>query len=312
MKKGLIFMAIMMTGYFTKAQIADSVLYEMENDTAQQAEKSEKSVNVTLSISDEKATLSIDDEDAGFEENEETDTIRVRIGNKKIIIIEDDGDDFDIDLDEDDDEKFKGHWEGFALGLNSYVDADFSTKLAPGAEYLELNTNKSWEVGFNFAEKGFNLINNRVGLVTGLGITFNNYKFDNNITLVSDNPALTFVNDSVEFSKNKLTVTYLSVPLLLEFQIPTGHKSKTLHLNAGIVGSVKLGSHTKQIYEQNNKKHKNKVREDFHLSPLRYGVHTSIGYGGLTFYGSYSMTTLFEKNEGPELYPFTIGIIIKG
>jgi outer membrane protein with beta-barrel domain len=297
---------VLFLGYTSNAQVADSLLLELENDTITEKESPK---DVTIDIEDDL-------------EEEETDTIRIRLGKKKFVIIEDDYDgtsedeydfEFDDDDDDDDDGKFKGHWDGLALGLNSYMKPNFETDLSPDANYLELNSNKSWEVGLNFGEKSFNLINNRIGLVTGIGVTFNNYKFDNNITLVPDSTALTYFVDTVnDFSKNKLTASYLTIPLLLEFQIPTGNNSKPVHFNAGVVGSLKLGSHTKQVYERNNKEYKDKVKEDFHLSPLRYGIHSSIGYGSFTIYGSYSMTTLFEKGEGPELYPFTIGIIIGG
>jgi len=309
MKYVVLIMFVLFLGYTTSAQVADSVLYELESDTIP-AKKNTKTITATINVDEdeEEANIDIRVED---EESEDTDTIRVRIGKKRVIIVDDDEDVvFDTD-DDDDKDKFEGHWDGIALGLNSYVKSGFDTDLSPDANFMELNTNKSWEFSLNFAEKSFNLIDQKVGLVTGLGLTWNNYKFDQNITLDPSGQAISFYVDSVrDFTKNKLTTTYLTLPLLLEFQFPTGDNSKDVHLSAGVVGSLKLGSHTKQVYEVNNREFKDKVKEDFHLSPLRYAVHASIGYGNFTLYSSYSMTTLFENGEGPELYPFTIGIII--
>jgi outer membrane protein with beta-barrel domain len=313
MKNVTLIIFVLFLGYTTNAQVADSVLYELENDTVP-VEKSKKLKDSIVVFGDEEASENeaAMDAEIALDAEEETDTIRMRIGNKKVIIIDDYslglGDDDDED---DDDDKFDGHWDGILLGLNSYVKPGFDTDLSPDANFMELNTNKSWQFGINFAEKSFNLIDNKVGLVTGLGISWNNYKFDQNITLNPDSSYISHYVDTVkDFSKNKLTASYLSVPLLLEFQIPTGHHSKPVHLNAGVVGAIKLGSHTKQVYEINNKEYKDKVKEDFHLSPLRYSVHASIGYGNFTIFSSYSMSTLFENGEGPELYPLTIGIII--
>ena len=49
-------------------------------------------------------------------------------------------------------------------------------------------------------------------------------------------------------SKTKLAITYLNVPLLLEFQVPVNHNEGRLFVNAGIIGGVKIGSHTKVKY----------------------------------------------------------------
>jgi hypothetical protein len=37
-----------------------------------------------------------------------------------------------------------------------------------------------------------------------------------------------------------------------------------------------------------------------------------IGYGNLDLYASYALTSMFQKNEGPQLYPFSVGITIIG
>lgn len=307
----------MFLGYTANAQVADSVLYELENDTL--PAKKNKSIKATIDVDGKQKKvidIQVDEEVADemefseeFDSDEEPDTIRVRVGKKRVIIVDDD-EDVVFDSDDDDDGKFEGHWNGLALGLNSYMKPDFETDLSPDANFMELNTNKSWEVGLNFGEKSFNLYRDHIGLVTGLGLTWNNYKFDQNITLDPDSSYISFyVDPTKDYTKNKLTTMYLNIPLLLEFQIPTGENSKPIHLNAGVVGGLKVGSHTKQVYEVNNKEYKDKVKEDFHLSPLRYAAHASIGYGSFTIYSTYSMSTLFENGEGPELYPFTIGII---
>lgn len=307
MKYTVVILFVLFLGYTTNAQVADSVLYELESDTIP-AKKNKKTITATIDIDEENEEASIDIE-VDDHENEDTDTIRVRVGKKRVMIIDDDEDIvFDSDKKKD---KFEGHWDGLALGLNSYVKTGFDTDLSPDAEFLELNTNKSWEVGLNVVEKSFGFANNHIGVVTGLGLTWNNYKFDQNITLDPGGSEITyFIEPDKDYRKNKLTTLYLNVPILLEFHIPTGSNSKPIHINGGVVGGLKLGSHTKQVYEINNKEYKDKVKEDFHLSPLRYSAHASIGYGGITIYGTYSMTTLFESGEGPELYPFTIGIIL--
>ena len=225
----------------------------------------------------------------------------------------DDDDDFSWD-DEDKDykgKKFKGHWSGMELGLNNYLNNNYELQLPNDGLFMELNTSKSVEFSINFAEKSFSLYKNRLGLVTGMGIKWNNYHFDNNIKL---DPSLTPLGaenidpDSINYAKNKLGVTYLTVPLLLEYQIPVGKKSKPIYLSTGVIGGLKIGSRTKQEYSIAGKEYEDKTKEDFNLSPYTYAVTARLGYKNINVFANYSMVSLFEKNKGPELYPLTIGI----
>jgi len=259
--------------------------------------------------------------------SQETDTTRFKLGKKEILIVDDevvsvektDSESDSITDDEEDgdecdsDKGFEGHWAGLDLGLNTFLNNENTMDLPSDAEFLELNTGKSWGVGVNFFEKGINLYKGHIGIVTGLGFEINNYRFDKNITLNPDSSYITYVTDTIlDFQKNKLTATYLNLPVILEFKIPVGRKDKSIHFAAGVLGGIKLGSHTKQVYEDNNRRHKDKVREDFHLSPFRYGLTARVGYSGLNLFATYHMSTLFEENEGPELYPFTVGIAFCG
>lgn len=263
-------------------------------------------------------------------ESKDSDTTKIRVGKLKIAVVddgddvvitrekEDDWDDWD-DWDDDSDwnnndndfsigsfnKKFKPHWAGFHMGLNNYMTSDFSTTLPSDYEYLAVNTNKSYEVILNFAQLGIPIVKHRIGLVTGVGVKWNNYKFKNtNVRLLSDSSYLTYELDTLNsYSKSKLTVSYLTVPLLLEFQIPV--QDKPLYFSAGVEGSLKLGSHTK-MKTTNGKKSKDK--SDFHVSPYTLAVTARLGYDWFGIYGSYSLQELFRGDGSPELYPFALGI----
>lgn len=255
---------------------------------------------------------------------QEKDTIKFKLWKKEILIVDDEvisvaetDDEADSISDEDEgcdhDNDFEGHWAGLDLGLNTFLNYENTMDLPENADFLELNTGKSWGVGVNFFEKSICLYKDRIGIVTGLGFEINNYRFNRNITLNPDSSYITYTVDTVrDFQKNKLTATYLILPVIFEFHIPVSNKGKYVHIAAGVLGGLKIGSHTKQVYENNNKRHKDKVKEDFHLSPFRYGVTARVGYKGLNLFATYHMSTLFEENEGPELYPFTVGIAFAG
>jgi hypothetical protein len=107
-------------------------------------------------------------------------------------------------------------------------------------------------------------------------------------------------------SKSKINMTYLTVPLLLEFHIPAGRDN--IRISAGVIGGLKLWSNTKIKYRQAGDKSKEKNKSDFNISPLRWGVTTRVGYRWIGIYANYYMTSLFKPTMGPELYPFAVGL----
>jgi len=266
---------------------------------------------------------------------EKKDTIRIKIGKKGIAITEDpSGTSVKvIELDtsaveenakgkeeksQESDEKphrvkMNGHWSGFGFGLNNFVDKDFSLSRTPENQFMDLNTGRSWNINLNLFEQSFGFGTDRFGLVTGLGFAFNNYFFDGNNSITVDSlgntVSLNYTSQGIDLEKSKLATTYLNIPLLLEYQFPGPSKSKRLYVSAGILGGMKLGSHTKVVYRQDGKQ-KDKIRSDFNLSPLRYAYTARVGYKSLQVYANYYPTPLFEKNKGPELYPFDIGLCL--
>lgn len=261
-----------------------------------------------------------DNQDANISEyNDKDDTVKVKIGKKGIKIIENkDGTSIDIiDLDEIEDEKdfkskrkFKGHWKGFAIGLNNLSTEEFSLTLPASDNFMNLNTGKSWNVNINFLQYGLGLIGNNVGIVTGLGLEFNDYRFDHDNTIMKD-PDGMIVEDPyvLPLEKSKFATSYLTAPLLLELQVPTGKRNKRLFLSGGVIGGLKIGSHTKVVYKEDGNRQKVKDRGDFNLSPLRYGVTARVGYRALKVFANFYLTPLFEDGAGPELYPFSVGLV---
>ena len=55
---------------------------------------------------------------------------------------------------------------------------------------------------------------------------------------------------------------------------------------------------------------KDKNKQDFNLSTFRYGFTARVGYRGLKLYATYYPVQLFEVDKGPEVYPFSVGLIL--
>jgi hypothetical protein len=208
------------------------------------------------------------------------------------------------------DDAFRGHLGGFELGLNSYGEGYLTTSLESEDGYLDLNSSKS--MAFNMISPGVSLgITKRFGLVASLGLNFNNYRFSGNNSVSVDEGGILmpeFPPLSVHYEKSKLATLYAVLPVILEGQIPVSHSS-SVNIGVGVIGAVKLGSHTKVVYFEDGKQ-KVKNRDDFSLNLLRYGVTARLGYEMLQVYGTCYLSPMFETGKGPELYPFEVGIAL--
>jgi len=202
-------------------------------------------------------------------------------------------------------DKFKGHWEGFEFGFNDFDKTNYSMYNPIDNNFMSLNQGKSIEVDFNFYELNISLAKSYVGLVSGMGLSFNNYRFDNPYTLKKGQeitePVLIGYDN---LSKTKLAVSYLRVPLLLEFQIPVNHSEGRIYLNAGVIGGVRIGSHTKVKHGDT----KDKDHSGFNLNSFNYAATARVGYKDIGLFVNYSLTPFFKTGMGPDLTPFTIGI----
>lgn len=254
--------------------------------------------------------------------NNDTDTTNIRFKRKTVKIIDENDEtkilvkknkDSDWEFWGDNESRFKGSWSGFSMGLSNYMNSDFSLSRNSTDEFMDLNTGKSWNMNLNFAQYSINLINNKFGLVTGLGLEWNYYRFDNNNTIQKDVNGVITTDTSTyalfNVDKSKLSTTYATVPILLEWH-SSSDQSKGVVIAAGVIGGVKLGSNTKIVYKENGDTNKDKKRDDYNLSPFKYGVTARIGVGDWLVYGTYYFTSLFEDKKGPELYPFSVGIAL--
>ena len=239
----------------------------------------------------------------------DSDTSIVRIGKKDVKVI-DHKSGTEIIWGKDkrhrhDPDRFDGHWEGIEFGFNGFDKEDYSMYNSADKDFMSLNQGKSIEFNLNFYELNIGLAKNYVGLVSGMGFSFNNYRFDNDYTIAKGATRTEPVAlDPNNLSKTKLAVSYLNVPVLLEFQIPVNHNEGRLFINGGIIGGVKIGSHTKVKYGDK----KDKDRSGFNLNSFNYAATARIGYKDISLFAKYSLTPLFQTGKGPDLTPFTIGI----
>ena len=239
----------------------------------------------------------------------EKDTTKITIREKVILIIDESGDTSDIVLSD----------TSSNVSKRKRATPDGSTSLDPKDSFLDLNYSKSVVVNLNPFEKYIPLKGDRFGILTGLGFQFNSYDLKTNNRLIttpstdSTKSQLSSFRDSLNMasvSKNKFKATYLTVPILFEYN-DAKLARKGFHFSAGMVFGYRIGSKNKMKYTTpsgNNKK--DKYRDDFNLNPFSMALTTRFGVGWVNLFATYNLSPLFEKDKGPELYPFTVGITL--
>ncbi len=247
---------------------------------------------------------------------EKRDTIKIKIGNKGVKIIEtDDGTKVDIlDFDELEKEfnykpirKFRGHWAGFEFAMNNYLTSDF--KLPDN--FMNLYTGKSWNVNFNIMQFSLNIAKQNIGLVTGLGFQLNDYKFSRNNNIMKDaNGNITELPYTQQLNVSKLHVDYLTIPLLLEFHLDPDRWGRKLFISTGVIGAIKLNSYTKVVYYDQGTKIKDKTRDDFSINPLQLNLSLRAGFKFIKVFANYNVIQLFQTGKGTELYQFSVGLML--
>ena len=266
----------------------------------------------------------------------EGDTTKVTVGNHTLIV-DNDG---NVKWERCKKPRFNGHWGGVELGINGYVTPDFNTNWGDEYDYLNLRYEKSIAVNLNIYEQNIALNKAKnIGLITGIGLAWNNYRFNPPTYLEPTSPEITgYYMEDVSVRKTKLTAMYVTVPLLFEMQTKNPRRMKRFFFSVGGLISARISSHTKIYFNEANKEYKLRIPasdpteykpgtyitpgatdrniiksfNSFYLQPLKFDASLRIGYGLLSLFGTYSINTLFQSDRGPKLYAWTIGITLVG
>ena len=204
----------------------------------------------------------------------------------------------------------------FELGFDIWLPAeeyrldDIGGDLDPFEQRLANSTN----VNLYIMRQRFNLVNHHLNLEYGIGLNFHKIMFDNPIVMRRELGVLSFdyEGDAERVPvKTRLNSTYLTIPLLLNYESNPSNSRNSFRIAAGVYGNTRLGSNFKQKF--NNRRRDNiKEKDNFNLSPFRWGVAGQIGYGPVNFYINYSMTDVFDKNKnsGYEIGMVSAGLIL--
>lgn len=206
------------------------------------------------------------------------------------------------------------HWAGFSIGVNGLLTPDASTTMEKPYGYMDLDYSRCINLQFNPFQYNMYIYKKYVILVTGVGIEWRRYMLDNKTILNPDSSFTWGIIDStknIKYDKNAFKSALLQVPLLLEFNT-SGRSSKSFHVAAGVIGQFLISSKIKQVVEVNGNKVTRINKDNYNLNTLNLKAHVGVGYSDFMMFAEYNLTSLFQKNEGPQLYPFTVGVRLIG
>lgn len=205
---------------------------------------------------------------------------------------------------------YDAHWAGFDIGTLILLNQNFNTNFEDNP-YWKNAINKSVSLNINLFEYKLPFFKQYFGLTTGLGLGISTIGFRDNYLLYHDQDTVLALKDPIQsYRTNNLSVTYLTVPLLLEFSSQLKQKN-SFYFNAGVVGGIRLGSSTNKTGKyENGDRFQTVVRSKYNLSPFTLDATVRAGYGTIGLYCSYQMNSLFKQNKTIEVYPLKVGVTL--
>jgi len=150
----------------------------------------------------------------------------------------------------------------------------------------------------------------------GIGLGFSTHNLYGNFLVNShpDSTRLEPIPDSISYKRSKLCMPYLWIPIEFRFI------SKTkIAFAIGFKAGYMLPAHSKYVgddYIGENNVHyphdelRMKLRGIRNMERFAYGPTIRFGYKWFHVSAYYSLSTIFNKNKGPDVYPVSVGFLL--
>ena len=189
------------------------------------------------------------------------------------------------------------HWNGFQAGLNLLPDAP---------REMDIRPLRCWYFGFNIADVGIAFDRKHIaGLFTGVGIGWNNFSWNNPVTLEYDSEDAAYVVDPIEsdvvVKNTKHGVLYLEIPLMFEVR-PT----RRLYIDAGVTGGLRIAQWNRVKMENGSQ------MKYYYGSPInRFKLDASLRMGGDTigFFANYALLPMYNLADA-KVHPISFGFSV--
>ena len=194
---------------------------------------------------------------------------------------------------------FNSNLASIELGVARLASKPLSVDINDSVSYLDLN--RGFQLGLCFDAAGVPIISRHLGIGVGVGMKCDIYTFSTkNLALVKgDSRLIHYADTSKPYNRSKLTNTYLTVPVVLEFH------NKGLWVMAGVEGNLLVWSNTKMKTSSGDKE---RVHTDLYQNLFSYNLMAKVGVDCIGAFVRANMSPMFAKNKGPEIYPYSAGV----
>ena len=247
------------------------------------------------------------------------DSTSITIGNWRLIVAEDGEDAEDVDvsfgkvpeveeIDDRDVDVFDTEWWLFDMGYNTFLNSDYKAQIdEPYTAMEDLHGWGSFDVNLHMFRSRVNIAKGYLNFNYGLSFEWHHYRFDNNFSIMPDVDTFTINTETIEYEKNKFNTTHLTLPVLIGFETKPWDTEHSFRMQFGYSPGLMLRGKTKLKYDGQ----KDIEKDDFNLAQFRHEVNYIIGYGDFNLYASYDVNRMFAEGEGPDLHPFSVGLVIR-
>jgi hypothetical protein len=192
------------------------------------------------------------------------------------------------------------------LGFATLID-NGSFTLAPQNQFLRYRSWKTSNAGFDLFQMGARFSNSfKIYLAAGLDWT--NIRLRDNVTILANQPSLSYHQDNIDYSKNRFSSTYIRLPLSFDLRTKEDWRGNRFHFVFGPEAGFLLTASVKQISKENGEQKNN---DTYNYATFRYGAFTRIGYGAWGIFAKYYFNDMFENSpDQAGLKNFSFGIML--
>lgn len=192
------------------------------------------------------------------------------------------------------------------LGFATLID-NGSFTLSSRNQFLSYRQSKTSNVGFDVLQLGVKFSRTfKIYLAGGFDWTL--IRLRDNITILPNQPSLTYRQDNIDYSKNRFSSSYLRIPLSFDFRSAESRHGDRFHFVVGPEVGFLLDGMVKQISSENGKQ---KFSNNYNFATFRYGGVARIGYGDFGIFAKYYANDMFENSPDQKgLKNFNFGIML--
>lgn len=197
------------------------------------------------------------------------------------------------------------------FGLDNWAGTSDSTKPSDFSRFFN---------AYIMLDKPFKT-NPKMSVGLGIGVGSSNIFFNKRyVDVKSGTTALPFkrVDSLNHFKKFKLTTIFLEAPIELRYSSNPENNNSSFKLAIGVKVGTLLTAYTKGKTLQDKSgttlnPYIEKESSKRYFNSTRLAVTGRIGYGIISFYGAYQITSILKDAAGPtEIRPYSIGLCISG